>query len=116
MRKIVFQAHADTVGTDTAELVCFSPVDGVEVTDQHIDNYCDDFGMEHWDAYEPNTGGPDDDYEDSEDYHQYCGAWWEEYNPDEHNRLLRGGEEGYEEDFDDEQIGEYGEDDIPDSE
>ena len=100
MRKVVFQAHADTVGTDTASLVVFEPnEDGSEVTDKYLDDYADQFGMEHWNMYEPSYNEEDfETYDDFlDDYYEQCGSWWEEYNPKEHNGLLTGEEDGYEE-------------------
>ncbi len=98
MRKIVFSAHADTVGTDAKELVCFEPVNGEEVTDSFLDSYARDFGYEWAGQWEPSCGEEDDYYEDADQYYENCGWWWEEYNPAEHNGHIDSGSEGYEED------------------
>lgn len=97
MRKIVFFAHADVVGTDHAELVCFEDLNGLEVSDRFLDDYAQDFGYEWTGQWEPDCGGEDDDYESVDQYYEACGWWWEEYDPAKHNGELSGDEEGYEE-------------------
>ena len=93
MRKIVFFAHADTVGTDTAELVVFEN----GISDKEADEYCQDLGYEWTSQWEPSYGGEDDQYEDPDQYYEACGWWWEDYCPAEHNGKLCGTPEGYEE-------------------
>lgn len=72
------KAHADTVGTDTEELLFFSD----ETTNKQLDAYAQEFGQNHWDSYDYS-----ETEEESEEYYQACDAWWEEYNEDEHGDL-----------------------------
>lgn len=97
MRKIVFWAHGDCVGTDTKELVCFPDIDGVPVSNIHLDQYAESFGYDWAGMWEPNCGDEDDDYEDSSQYYEACGWGWDEYNPSEHNGEIDSDAEGYEE-------------------
>jgi len=84
MRKIVFFAHADTVGTDHAELVQFNS----PITDKQLDEYCQEVGQEHANSYDQGEyGGEDDDYEDESQYLEQCGWWWEEYDAEKHDGL-----------------------------
>lgn len=93
MRKIVFFAHADVVGTDTAELVVFAE----GITDKGADEHCQELGYEWSSQWEPSCGGEDDQYEDYDQYYEACGCWWEDYDPVKHNGKLCGMPEGYEE-------------------
>lgn len=98
MRKIVFWAHGDCVGTDHKELVCFEPVNGEEVSNPFLDSYAQDFGQGWAGQWEPSCGGEDDDYEDEDQYWENCGWGWDEYNPAKHNGEIDCDAEGYEED------------------
>jgi hypothetical protein len=97
MRKIVFFAHANTVGTGTQELVLFDD----NVTTKELDEYAQEFGMEHANAYDRGFD-EEDEYEDEDayydDYYAQCGWWWEDYDPAKHNGNFCGIPEGYEED------------------
>ena len=76
MRKIVMCAHADTVGTDTKELIGFPDT----VTSKELDEYAQEFGQAHWESYDSSSN--------EEEYHEYieaCDSWWEEYNEEEHS-------------------------------
>lgn len=73
MRKIVMEAHADTVGTDTAELYEFP----AETTDKELDDYAQGFGQNHWDSYDSS-----ETEEESEEYYEACDSWWREYDPE----------------------------------
>lgn len=97
MRKIVFQMHADTVGTDNAELHIFQHDEKGEVSNRFLDNYAQDLGTGWADMYMPDIGGEDSDYQSEDEYYEACGWWWEEYSPAKHNRLLDSDDEGYEE-------------------
>lgn len=97
MRKIVFHAHADCVGTDHYELVCFEPVNGEEVNNAFLDSYAQDIGYEWAGQWEPSCGEEDDDYESADQYYEACGWHWEEYNPAEHNGHIDQDAEGFEE-------------------
>lgn len=83
MRRIVMKAHANTVGTDTEELFFFPD----ETTNQQLDDYAQDFGQEHWNSYEEGdySGEGDFGYTDAAEYYEDCGAWWEEYDEEEHS-------------------------------
>lgn len=93
MRKIIFQMHADTVGTDNAELHCFEG----EVSTAFLDSFAQSLGTDWADMYMPDIGGEDDDYEEEGQYYENCGWWWEEYSPAKHNGFLDSDDEGYEE-------------------
>lgn len=91
MRKIVFFAHADCVGTDHQELVCFEG----EVSNPFLDDYAEEFGYNWTSSWEPDCGGEDDDYEDPDQYYEQCGWWWEEYDPTKHNGVIDSDSEGF---------------------
>ena len=69
-------AHADTVGTDAAELFDFPD----DVTTKELDEYAQGFGQNHWESYDSSNTE-----EESEEYYEACDAWWEEYNEEEHS-------------------------------
>lgn len=79
MRKIVFRAHADTVGTDTAELEIYPD----DVTDKELDDAAHQFGQNHWESYDAS-----ETEEESEEYYEACDAWWEDYDPEKHAGLV----------------------------
>lgn len=85
MRKIVMKAHANTVGTDTEELMFFSD----KTTDKQLDAYAQEFGQEHWNSYEEGdySGEGAFGYTDPDEYYEACDAWWEVYDEDEHGDL-----------------------------
>jgi hypothetical protein len=97
MRKIIFQMHADTVGTDHAELHIFHHNQPGGVTNDFLDNYAESLGRDWADMYMPDIGGDGDDYQSEDEYYEYCGWWWEEYSPAKHNGVIDSGDEGYEE-------------------
>lgn len=84
MRKIVFRAHAHTLGTDAAELVEYPD----DATAKELDDGALDFGYNHWDSYMPDIGDEDSDYEDEEQYYEDCDAWWEDYDPENHDGII----------------------------
>ena len=71
MRKVVFHAHADTVGTDTCELFGYPD----DVTPEQLTEDCQQFGQNHWESYDSS-----ENEEESEEYYQACDAWWVDYN------------------------------------
>lgn len=86
------------MGTDHAELVCFEPIDGEEVSNTFLDEQAKDFGYNWNEQWEPSCGEEDSDYEDVGEYYEACGWWREEYEPAKHNGVIDSGDEGYEED------------------
>ena len=78
MRKIIFQAHADTVGTDTAEIFLYPD----DVTDKQLDDDAQQFGQNHWESYDSS-----ETEEESDEYYGACDAWWEVYDPEKHAGL-----------------------------
>jgi hypothetical protein len=87
LRKIIFQGHADTVGTDTAEIIEFPD----DATDKEISDCCDDWGHEManmWDRGDYEEEGYETYEEGYDDFLQQCGWWWEEYEPEKHDGLL----------------------------
>lgn len=79
MRKIVFQAHADTMGTDTAKLHIY-PAD---VTEKELDEDAQQFGQNHWESYDSS-----ETEEESDEYYEACDAWWEDYDPVKHAGMV----------------------------
>lgn len=100
MRKIVFWAHGDCVGTDTKELVVFEDVNNEQVTDEFLNSYAEDFGRDWAGQWEPSCGGEDDDYEHEDEYWENCGWGWQEYEPAKHNGEISPDSDGYEGDDD----------------
>jgi hypothetical protein len=87
MRKIVFRAHADTVGTDLYRL---EELDD-SVTGKDLEDIATDIGHEHAQSYSPSTV-EEEDYESYEEFYEayleQCGWWWEEYDPAKHDDYL----------------------------
>lgn len=87
MRKIVFIAHTDVVGTDHYELVEYED----DVTDKTLDEEAYTWGHQWWDSFGPSSDLEDFDGNEEDwyqDYYEQCGAWWEEYNPEKHDGYL----------------------------
>lgn len=93
MRKIVFFAHGNVVGTDTADLQVFED----DVTTEHLDAFAESFGMEWADSYDFGPDEDEDPEEYEQNYYEACGWWWEEYSPAKHNGVIDSDAEGYEE-------------------
>jgi hypothetical protein len=83
MRKIMFRAYGDCVGTDFYQLEEFPD----DVTEKELDDTAEDLGRSWVDCFGPQTDLEDFESEEDywQDYYEQCGWWWEDYNPDEHD-------------------------------
>lgn len=86
MRKIVFRAHGDCVGTDFYKLEEVP----VNTTDGELNNMAEETGREWVDSFHPQADPEDFDNDEDywEDYYAQCGWWWEDYNSEKHDGYL----------------------------